>query len=165
MTRLTSLLTVAIAAAAIAAGCGDDEESSGSGASVSVTTSSLSAEEYAKKADELCQREREKIPTRVEAYQRRNKPAKGKPADVVYAETIQAALVPYLEEELEKLRALGAPEGDEETVEAILTAQQEAIDEVTVLKTLSNQEGALESHFSEANELMRDYGIEECTAR
>ena len=68
------------------------------------------------------------------------------------------SLVPSLQAQHDDIEALGAPEGDEDEVEAILTALQEGID------TVEADPGSITSSepFGEASELAADYGLEEC---
>jgi hypothetical protein len=163
LSRLSALCLSVLAAAAIVVGCGDDE-SSGSGSDGSIATSSLSKEQFVKKVTELCNKGREDVPQRATAYQEKNPPGKGSAAEY-RAKAVQAVLLPMLEEEIAKIREIGAPEGEEEQVEAMLGAQQQGVDEVAALDSLEPREGVMEAYFAEATRAMNDYGLEECAVK
>jgi hypothetical protein len=159
--RLTILLATAIVALLAVAGCGDDDEngSDGSSAEISVTTSSLTKPQFVSKAIGICEEERQQIPTRSEAYQRTA--PKDQSPEEVYEGGIRQVIVPTFQGEVEKITKLGAPKGDEAQVEALLVAQQEAIDEVTALDTIKDI-NQVAGHFTDANKLMRKYGLVNC---
>jgi hypothetical protein len=75
-------------------------------------------------------------------------------------EAIVPAGLPPLEKELEKLKALGAPRGDEAKIEEFLEELEKAITETkddpgTALVRKGNP-------FNKANELAKSYGLEGC---
>ena len=74
-----------------------------------------------------------------------------------YAAVVRGVLLPTIETEIAKVAELGAPEGDEEQIEAILAARQEAVDEVAKLNDFDQAE--YESHFLDADKLTRAYGF------
>jgi hypothetical protein len=164
--RFAALLVASLAiAATIGAGCGEDDDSSASGGvTVAVTTSDLSKAEFAKEASDICSRERRDIPTQIATYQEKNPPGDKSP-EVVQAEGVEAVILPVLEKEIAQVRKLGAPSGDEEQVEAILSGQQKAIDEVAALKEIEPVEDSWERYFDETNKLMVDFGIGDCAVR
>ncbi|CAN5171027.1 hypothetical protein BH24ACT23_BH24ACT23_02540 [soil metagenome] len=72
-------------------------------------------------------------------------------------------VVPALEAEVAAIRALGAPEGDEEEVKAILTATEEGIAEIE-----SDPRALLDGvpkALRRAERLARDYGSRQCGIR
>jgi hypothetical protein len=67
-------------------------------------------------------------------------------------------LVPALEQQVDDIRALGAPEGDEEQVDEILTAVEDASAEVADDPSRAFEDEVLK----EADELAKDYGFKVC---
>lgn len=117
----TSLTTLAIAAAATVAttaGCGDDDSSS---STVTVTTSSLSKPEFIQKATAACERESRGLVKKANTYMEEHQ-ADGLPQSVLEAEAVKTVLLPVVEAKIAAVQKLGAPAGDEEKIEAILTA-------------------------------------------
>jgi hypothetical protein len=129
------------------AGCGggDDE------------TSSLTRKEFLKQGNAIC----------AEQTAKRNKLIQDAIAGLDQSKLLPKAereqivvdaLAPYAETP-EKLAALGAPEGDEEKVEAIVEAMEKAAKdaEANPAKALTSTE-----QFAEANELSTEYGLTSC---
>lgn len=83
------------------------------------------------------------------------------PGSPTEAETIAFAkkvVVPTVQDELDQLRALSAPDSEEARVEEILDKVQAAVDEVKADPGLLIQDNG----FEEANQLADDYGLAAC---
>jgi hypothetical protein len=129
----------------VAAGCGGDDEAD--------AAEPLSKSEFVTQADKICADGNADLETEAEAL-----------GDEPSQEEIEAfatdTLVPNLQAQHDDLDALGAPEGDEDEVQAILDALQEGID------ALESDPAAVTSSddpLAEASELAGDYGLEECS--
>lgn len=189
MARVMTMLVAVMAVVAIASGCGDSDNSNGdsnadatgSGAVASeesgqgadgdaaaeagsggaaIKTSSLDKQTFVKRANAICEKKRKSSIRKVGVYLEKHD-TEGLPEAVLISRAFNAGLVPTIEEEMASIRKLGAPEGDEEEIEAILAAQQAAVDEVKELKKVASTE-AFEDHFSEAAEQYRAYGLAAC---
>lgn len=157
--RLTILPAIAIAAALFAAGCGGgDDEDGGGSAEVTVTTSSLSKAQFVKKATEICSDERQTIPERTAAYEKSSGKVSGADA---YAKGVKKVLLPLFQSEVTKISKLGAPSGEKDSIEAMLTAQQEGIDEVEDLPRFQSSDDVA-AQFTEATKLLRAYDLTVC---
>ena len=156
--RSTILLAASLAAAiAVATGCGGGDEADGeSSADITITTSSLDKPQFVKKVLAVCEDERSQIPARFASYERKN--SSGSQS---YEGGIRAVILPTFQAEVTRISKLGAPAGEETRVEAILTAQQEAIDEVSDLESIPSINEVV-PHFAEANQLIRRYGLTNC---
>jgi hypothetical protein len=66
-----------------------------------------------------------------------------------------------LQDGIDRIRALGAPAGDEDQVKALLDAAQRGLD---TLKDHPHQlaKGGAAPAFDEANKLAGDYGLDQC---
>jgi hypothetical protein len=163
--RIGAMLMIALATAVLAAGCGDDDDSNASGGSeTSIETSSLSKDQFLTQGNQICKDEREDLTTKIAAYQEKNPPGKKSP-NVAMAEGVKAVILPVLEKEIDQIRELGAPEGDEDEVTEILAAQEAGIDKVAAMKEIEPVEDAWERHFDPANKLMVAYGLKDCPVR
>lgn len=144
-TLIGVLALVALAGAAI--GCGGDDE----------TTSSLTPAQFKKQANAICNQQTEKRNEEI------REAIEGLPKEKLLPKKEREQLVldtlPTYAEIPEKLNALGAPEGDEEKVEAIAKAMEKAARDVE-----ENPGEALVStkQFFEASKLAAEYGLEEC---
>lgn len=142
-----SILAMAVVAALLAvSGCG------GGGDSTSVTKA-----QYVKQAEALCKKEEEKRFGELMAKgQKLEEEAKGKAISTKAKEEAFVTLVPSYEKMVDSLRALDKPEGDEEKLEAIYDAMDEAAQNMK-----QNPGTALVSEvaFSKANKLSKAYGL------
>lgn len=139
-------LTVALTALLVFAGCGGDDE-----------TSSLTKAEFTKQANAGCK----------EHDQERNELFKEvtnelDPSEVTRADQemlITDVLLPPYEKDIENLKSLSAPAGDEQRVEELIEAMEKAVEKVEAkpLVALRNS-----NQFAEANALAVKYGLDDC---
>ena len=144
---------IACVAAALASGCGDDEDEGGFSP---VVSDSVSKVEFLRQADEICL----SAESQIEAAADDLLTGKGNPPPEEVEEVAIAVVVPALESEVAAIGALGAPEGDEEEVEAILDATRDGIAEIEA-DPQALLDGAPES-LVEAEKLARRYGSSQC---
>jgi len=137
----------------LAAGCGDDEDEGGFSP---VVSDSVSKVEFLRQADEICL----SAESQIEAAADDLLTGKGNPPPEEVEEVAIAVVVPALESEVAAIGALGAPEGDEEEVEAILDATRDGIAEIEAdpQALLDGAPGSL----VEAEKLARRYGSSQC---
>lgn len=156
ITRLTMLFMAVAAGSLLVAGCGDDGEA----AAPEITTSSLTKAEFVQQGNSACVEEKEKLLGRAAAY----KPpanAKQMSAAELLAMKLKAVIVPTVEGEMAAIQALGAPEGEEEAVGAILAAQQQGLEELSDVTAVQSVRG-ITNHFDEATKLAERYGLANC---
>lgn len=133
---------------------------SGSENGTTVTTSALSKAQFVKKANAICRREREELLTGLGTYFNEHK-SKGKSPAETFADANRAVYLPIIEADIAKIRALGAPDGDEEEIEAFLEAQQEGVEELGEQKEVKSR-FQIEAIFKPAGDLAREYGLKDC---
>jgi hypothetical protein len=129
---------------------------------VSVQAGSLSKEEFVKRAGAICRLTQERARGRFLAFAARNRkvPSSGPKLEAKVAEFVDRVGIPTFEEQIEKIRELGAPSGDEEQVEAILAAMRGALqrgheDPTTVIRSHED--------FLEPSRLANEYGLKACS--
>jgi hypothetical protein len=150
----------AVVAALFVAGCGSGDDST------TVTTGSLSKEAFVKKADAICTKGNLSMQKGFASYLRKHKKsiiALRHPSKADYEGLIIGVLVPNLEREIDEIRALGAPSGDEKRIEEIFAAWEEGIE-------VAENDPAAVKHSSEAifgvaSRLAKEYGLEVCGSR
>lgn len=149
-----SLLALAalVALAALLAGCGGGEETTDS------ATVTLTKAEFIKQGDAICKEANEENEAEAEEYAEENGFTLEKASDEQLEEAVGDVLVPSLERQADELDALGAPEGDEEQVEEIVVALEDATGEIADDPSLVFEGKTLE----EPNELAKAYGFEVC---
>jgi hypothetical protein len=143
------VLAALVALAAIVAGCGSDD---------SETTEALTKVEFIKQGDQICEKANEQSETEAEEFAEENDFTLEKASDEQIEEAVAEVLVPNLNQQVEDLEALGAPEGDEERVEEIITSLEDAAGEIEDDPGLVFEGETLE----EPSELAEDYGFEVC---
>lgn len=151
MTRILAVLVGVLAVAALLAACGDDGGDGGG-------EEALTKAEFIKQGDEICAEWEERSETEAQEFAEENDFDLEDPSKEELEEAVSEVLVPALNQQAEELSELGAPEGDEEQVEEIVTSLQEAADEVE-----EDPSRAFEGQpLDEASRLAADYGFEVC---
>jgi hypothetical protein len=145
-------MAIALAAAVIGCGGGDDSSDSSSAA--------LTKAEFIKEADKVCKDGEEALEAEGEEFAEDNDVDIENPTQEQQEEVVVDVVGPALHKQGEEIAELGAPEGEEETVEAIVEALETGSDE------LESDPGAFiegkENPLAEASKLARDYGLTEC---
>jgi hypothetical protein len=157
-------MALALLAAVLVAGCGDDDGSTAAGsedAEPTVETSQLSKRQFVKRVNAICQRGLEERTEAVEAYAEENPPANESAQEDLLVEAFVAVYPPSLETELEEIRELGAPQGDERQIEAILRTFRAYIDAVAELEDIE-EKAEVDRTVNEFGRLAKKYGINEC---
>lgn len=150
MGRGSLALTAALIAALIAAGCGGSDGES------------ISKEAFIAKADAICRKSNERMEAGFASVLKdiRNV-TKLKPAE--YEEVVDEVMVPNIEREIEQLKALGIPAGDEERVEAMLAALEEGKE--TAERNPEAVNASSDAVFGIASRIADEYGLEVCGSR
>lgn len=146
----TAALICSIALVPVLAGCG------GGG-----STSSLTKAEFVKQGDAICKKVNEERSAAIQAYLLKHQPPPGHQiSQLAELKVITAAALPPIKGEAEKLGELGAPEGEEEKVSAIVEGLEKAVEEAeeNAVSTLSPKTNP----FNEVSQLATKYGFKEC---
>jgi hypothetical protein len=115
-TRLIAIIGGVMAIALIAAGCGSDNSTTDS-------TASLTKAEFVKQGNAICDAGNKEINAGFEETL-----PKGKPSKAELDEAMETVLIPSVTKQVEEIRALGAPEGEEEAVEDFLVGAEEELE-------------------------------------
>lgn len=146
---LKAILAIAMAIALVAVtACGSDDGGE----------EALTKVEFIEQGDEICRQAEKRSEPEAEEFAEENDFELEKATDAELEEAIAAVLVPALEQQAEEIDALGAPEGDEEEIEAIVVALRDGAAEVDDDPSLAFEGEPLK----EASQLARDYGFEVC---
>jgi hypothetical protein len=140
---------VLIAAVAVA-GCGGGDDSSSS------TTTALSKEEFLKQGNQICADGNKTIDAASQDVF-----SGGKPSQSDIEAFVTDTLLPTVQTEVDGIRALGAPEGDEDQVTAIVDSAQQAIDDSKADPSLIATNSSNDP-FADTNKLANAYGLTEC---
>jgi hypothetical protein len=159
-TRTRALALAPLTAALMAVGCGGDSEDDSeptantANESRSATGPALTKEEWIERADEICAPGEKKIDRAVDELF--SGPSPSQPdLDRFATET----LVPTVQGEIDEIRELVPPAGDEDEVDRILDSAQEGVDQIEAEGGLIERGGG---PFIEANLLAQQYGLRTC---
>jgi hypothetical protein len=153
MTR-KGIATAAVAAIAVigVVGCGGGSDDSSS----STSSTALSKDEFVKQANEICAKGNDQIDSAASKTF-----SGGQPSPQEAQQFVTDTVIPGIQGEIDDIRALGAPAGDEDQVNAILGAAQQGVD--AAKQDPSILEGSQASDpFAQADKLAKDYGLTDC---
>lgn len=153
MGRKFFALFAVLAIAAIAAGCGSSDDND--------STASLSKAEFVKQGNAICRKGNAQIESGFEEFAEKHHLKKNqKPSKEVLEEATETVVIPKVKAQVEGIRALGTPEGDEGEVDEILSGAEEGIEEAE-----EDPAAFAESEspkFKEVNKKARAYGLTVC---
>jgi hypothetical protein len=138
-----------------AAGCGGGGDSS-------TDPNAIPKAVFIKKTDAICTAGNKKMEVAFGHFLQENKNVK-RPSEADYEALVGTVVVPNVKREIKEIRALGAPEGDEDRVDAILEALEEGVETAE-----DNPQAAVSSSeaiFGISSRLGKEYGLEVCGSR
>lgn len=135
----------AVVAAAVGAGCGSSDDEG------------LSKAEFVKQADAICA----KGDKRIEAVAEKTFAGGKQPDKAEITKFISDTALPETRKQIEGIEDLDPPKDDEDEVNAITDAANEAIEKIEANPELGAQEGA-DDPFAKATKLAREYGLKDC---
>jgi hypothetical protein len=140
------LLGLAAVTALVVAGCGGGDDDS-------TSTSSLAKPAWIAKADAICQQGNQDIEQAAnEQFGKQDQ----QPTDEQVQQFTSATVVPSVQRQIDEIRDLGAPSGDEDQVNKILDTVQADIDKAKSATTLQGDT------FADGNALATQYGLKVC---
>jgi hypothetical protein len=153
-----ALIAAVIVAALLVVGCGGSGDS-GSG-------KSISKEEFIAKADAICKKSNERMEKELFLFLRQNRTGGSlrKPSVEQNEKFIVKVLIPNVGREIEEIKALGVPDGDEERVDAMISALEEGL-ETAKDETATVAAGTSDIVFGIASRLAGEYGATVCGSR
>lgn len=121
----------------------------------------LSKAEFVKRGNEICADTKERTTIAYREYSRENTvPSSGPGLVAKAADLIDSAFVPIYEKQIAEISALGAPKGDEETVDAILSAMRQGLEGAKKQPLAFIRRAASLNH---ASKLAVAYGLTDCS--
>jgi hypothetical protein len=155
--RSITLLAVATTIAVfLAGGCGGTDSSSST--SSSTEASAVTKAEFLAKANAACKEAGAGLAGRISFYRRR---AAGRPPERLNADLAHYVLLPTIEAEMEAIRAFILPPAEQDRVNEILYAEEQAYNAVFFTKKLASL-AAAERRFTESGKLLSAYGLTAC---
>jgi hypothetical protein len=145
-----ALLSI-LAAGLLAAGCGSSKTTT-----TTATTAALTKAEFLKKGNAICKKGNQQIGNVAQqTFSRKKKPSRAQQIKF----TTQT-VIPSVQSQINQIRALGAPSGDQAKVNAIVTGAQSALDKAKKNPALLTSNGP--GPFKKTNQLATSYGLTVC---
>lgn len=153
-----ALIAAVIVAALLVAGCGGGDDSSDG--------KSISKQEFVAKADAICKEGSKQMEAELFKFLRQSQAGGSlrKPSVEQNEKFIVTVLIPTLRQEIEELKTLGVPAGDDEKVDAWIAALEEGL-ETAEDETETVAAGTSDIVFGIASRLAGEYGATVCGSR
>jgi uncharacterized protein with von Willebrand factor type A (vWA) domain len=148
--QLIGLFAGLLAVGLVVTGCGGGGDSS---------TVTITKAEFVKKADAACKKGEERIQTDFRNYLKEHEELT-EPTEEQFSKLVDVVLTANVEQELDEIRALGIPSGDDDQVEAFLEAREEGLEKAEAEPKAVVQ--GSESPFTKASKLAKEYGLKAC---
>ena len=149
-----ALVAAAIVVALVLVGCGGGDSSTAAG--------SISKEEFIAKADAICKKGTERLQAAI-AGVLKNQPNITKVTKGEQEKIVATVMVPSISREAKELRALGVPDGDDERVDAMISALEEGVE--TAKRDPEAVTKSSDVIFGIASRIAGEYGAEVCGSR
>lgn len=143
-----SVLVAALVTGLCIAGCGSSNDST-------TTTAAISKAEFLSKGNAICARGNKQT---NEAFAGLG----AKPSSAQIKGVIETSFVPEVQAQIDGIRALGAPQGDEAKVEHMLDLAQEDLDEIKRDPVAYAEESNGGKRFANFAEIAHPYGLTSC---
>lgn len=115
--------------------------------------------EFVDQANAICKEGKKKGLQEMTAYAQTHANS-SQPKLTQLAQALQAAFLPEVQNQVDEIRALGAPPGDEKQVEAVLAALEEGIEASSQASATAGLQ--LGPNFKRSAQLAREYGLDSC---
>ena len=152
------LAFVAILIVGLATGCGSSKSSSSSSSS-STSTPAITKAAFLKKGNAICHKGNRQIGRAANKLFARKH---ARPSKAELTKFATGTLIPLTQNDINQIRALGAPPGGKAKVNAILSSAQSALDKGKKKPLLLTSNGP--GPFKKANQLSKSYGLKACAA-
>jgi hypothetical protein len=149
-----AFVAAAMVIALVVAGCGSGDSST--------AASSISKEEFITKADAICKKGTERLQKAIFSALK-NPRNLTKVSEAEQIRIVTTAMVPSVSREVKELRALSIPNGDEEKVEAIITALEEGVE--TAEQDPHAVTKSSDAVFGISSRIAAEYGLKACSSR
>jgi len=152
--RLMWIAALALALGLIAAGCGDDDGGDGEteGTGTNGAAASLTKAEFVEQGNEICRQGNEEVEQAGQAL------TQGDVAE--FNAFVLGTLVPSIQRQINDIRALGIPEGDEKLINGILDDAEADLKRLEADPSLLQRQDS--DLFADVDQRLDDYGLTDC---
>jgi hypothetical protein len=146
-------LMAALIVGVCVAGCG-------SGSSTTTeTTAAITKAEFVAKGNAVCVKGEKAQEAEINAYVKKNGLEKQKPTKAQNVEIVETVLAPNIQSQIDGVKALGAPSGEEQQVNFALELAQQTLEKIEANPELAFGKG---NAFAAAGKQLHALGLKEC---
>jgi hypothetical protein len=149
------VLMAALVVGVCAAGCGSSSSSSTS----TETTAAISKAEFVAKGNAVCVKGEKAQEAEINAYVKKHGLKNKKPSKAQEAELVKTVLVPNIQSQINGVKALGAPSGEEQQVSSALALSQQTLEKIEANPELAFGK---KDTFAAAGKQLHALGLKEC---
>jgi hypothetical protein len=135
------------------AGCGSSNSTS------TETTAAISKAEFIAKGNAVCTKGEKAQEAEINAYVKKHGLENKKPSKAQEAELVETVLVPNIQSQIDGVKALGAPSGEEQQVSSALELSQQTLEKIEANPELAFGK---KDTFAEAGKQLHALGLKEC---
>jgi len=147
-----ALMTALIVGACVA-GCGS------SSSTTTETTAAITKVEFVTKGNAVCVKGEKAQEAEINAYIKKNGLEKQKPTKAQNVEIVETVLAPNIQSQIDGVKALGAPSGEEQQVNSALELSQQTLEKIEANPELAFGKG---NAFAAAGKQLHALGLKEC---
>jgi uncharacterized lipoprotein YajG len=146
-----ALMAVLVAGVCVA-GCGSSN-------STTETTATITKAEFVAKGNAVCVKGEKAQEAEINAYIKKHGLEKQKPTKAQNAELVETVLAPNIQSQIDGVKALGAPSGEEQQVNSALELSQQTLEKIEANPELAFGKG---DPFAAAGKQLHALGLKEC---
>ena len=153
--RMMVVLPVAalFLAGLVVAGCGSSNSSS------TETTAAISKAEFVKQGNAVCVKGEKAQETEINAYVKKHGLENQEPTKAQQTEIVETVLAPNIQSQIDGVKALGAPSGEQQQVDSALELSQQTLEKIEANPELAFGKN---NAFAAAGKQLHALGLKEC---
>jgi hypothetical protein len=154
--RMMVVLPVAalFLAGLVVAGCGSSSNSSSTEA-----TAAISKAEFVKQGNAVCVKGEKAQEAEINAYIKKHGLENQEPTKAQQTEIVETVFAPNIQSQIDGVKALGAPSGEEQQVDSALELSQQTLEKIEASPELAFGK---ENAFAAAGKQLHALGLKEC---
>jgi len=147
------VLMAALIVGVCVAGCGSSDSTS------TETTATISKAEFVAKGNAVCVKGEKAQEAEINAYVKKHGLENKKPTTAQQAELVETVFAPNIQSQIDGVKALGAPSGEEQQVSSALELSQQTLEKIEANPELAFGKG---DPFAAAGKQLHALGLKKC---
>lgn len=131
----------------------------GSSSTTTETTAAITKAEFVSKGNAVCVKGEKAQEAEINAYVKKHGLEKKKPSKAQNVELVETVLAPNIQSQIDEVKALGAPSGEEQQVSSALELSQQTLEKIEANPELAFGK---EDPFAAAGKQLHALGLKDC---